>query len=240
LGAASKTPLAWIVGRALTLALGCLGLVWGIFALPRSEATDDFRDIGARLLREERFNRAALARKMETEAARSLSTCDTHSQRAMLLMEMPLAEAALTAGLVRDFDRHVLSLETRSKLILSCAPRDSFVWLVVFTLETLHGHLNERSFDALTMSYETSPNEAWISVRRTGVAVPHLLLAPGPLRLRILSEFQQLIKDGFADGAARSYLAAPQPIQSLLHARVEQLDTAHQKKFSDALQQLGS
>src|SRR6476661_3090542 len=101
-----------------------MGLVWGIFVLPQSEAADDFRDIGARLLRSERFNRTALTRKMETEAARNVSACDTYSQRAMLLMEMPLAEAALRAGLVQAFDRHVLSLEARSRLVLSCNPRD--------------------------------------------------------------------------------------------------------------------
>jgi len=158
----------------------------------------------------------------------------------MLLMEMPLAEAALRAGLVQAFDRHVLSLEARSRLVLSCNPRDSFVWLVVFTLETLHGRLNERSFDALSMSYETAPNEAWISIRRTGVAVPQLLIVPEPLQLKILSEFQQLIKDGFADGAAHSYLAAPQHIRSLLLARVEQLDPAQQTTLSDALLKLRS
>src|SRR5262245_11776751 len=109
-----------------------MGLVWGIAVLPRSEAADDFRDIGARLLREEKFNRAALTRKMDTDAARNLSACDTHSQRAMLLMEMPLAEAALRDGLTRDFDRHLSSLEARSRLVLGCNPRDSFVWLLVF------------------------------------------------------------------------------------------------------------
>lgn len=222
------------------LAIGCTGLVWGITALPRSEASDDFRDIGARLLRQERFNRPALTRKMETAAAQSLSPCDTHSQRTMLLIEMPLAEAALRTGLVQDFDRHIHSLETRSRNILSCTPRDSFVWLVMFTLETLHGRLDERSFAALDMSYETAPSEAWIGIRRIGVAVSQLLVAPEPLRQKILDEFQQLIKDGFADNAAHSYLAASQPIRALLMARVEQLDPEQQKHFSESVKQLRS
>lgn len=222
------------------LAVGCAGLVWGVLGLPSGEAADDLRDIGTRLLRQERFSQPGLVRKMEKAAAKSLSPCDTHSQRAMLLIEMPLTEAALRAGLVQDFDRHLHSLESRARNILSCTPRDSFVWLVLFTLETLHGRLDERSFAVLDMSYETAPSEAWIGIRRTGVAVPQLLVVPEPLRLKILGEFQQLIKDGFADSAARSYLGASQPIRAMLLARVEQLDPEQQKHFSNSLQQLRS
>jgi hypothetical protein len=235
---AAKSPLALVVGRALTLTLGCLGLIWGVFALPRSEAADDFREIESRLLRSETLNRTISTQTLEGAAAQSLSACDTHSQRAMLLIQMPLAEAALQAGFTQEFDRHIRSLETRSRLILSCTPRDSFVWLLVFNLEALHGLLNQRYFDALAMSYETSPNEAWISIRRTLVAMPQLLIAPEPLRQKIISEFQQLITNGFVDSAARSYLAAGQPIRSQLLPYLEQLNPPQQKSFSDALQKL--
>jgi hypothetical protein len=235
---AAKTPLALVIGRALTLTLGCLGLVWGIFALPQSEAADEFREIESRLLRSDTLNRTISTQALASPAAQSLSACDTHSQRAMLLMEMPLAEQALRAGFAQEFDRRVRSLEARSRLILSCTPRDSFVWLLVFNLEALHGWLSQRSFDALSMSYETSPNEAWISIRRTVVATPLLLVAPEALRLKITNEFQQLIIDGLSDSAARSYLTAPQPVRSLLLARVEQLNPSQQKNFSDALQKL--
>jgi hypothetical protein len=218
------------------LAIGCSGLVWGILALPRSEAADDFRDIESRLLRFETFSRATLTRILEIQASSNSSACDTHSQRAILLMELPLAEAALRSGAAGEFDQRIRSLETRSRRILSCTPRESFVWLLVFNLEVLHGLLNEHSFDLLAMSYETSPNEAWISIRRIVVAMPLVLLAPEPLRERILSEFQQLIRHGFVDEAARSYLAASGAIRSLLQTRVEELELPRQKAFSDALQ----
>jgi hypothetical protein len=91
LGSASKTALGSIAQRTLTLAIGCLALVWGIFALPRSEAADDLRDIESRLLRSEAFSRASLTQTLESQVLRDLSPCDTHSQKALLLMEMPLA-----------------------------------------------------------------------------------------------------------------------------------------------------
>jgi hypothetical protein len=240
LGPASKTAVGSVVRRTLTLAIACSGLVWGIFALPRSEAADDFRDIESRLLRSETFNRTTLIQTLESQSSKNLSPCDTHSQRALLLMEMPLAEAALRSGATGEFDRHIRSLEARSRQVLSCAPRESFVWLLAFDLEVLHGRLNEQSFDLLAMSYETSPNEAWISIRRIIVAMPLVLAAPEPVKQRILFEFQQLIRNGFVDDAARSYFTSSPSIRSLLQTQVEQLDLPRQKNFSDALQKIRS
>jgi hypothetical protein len=240
LGPASKTPLGLIVRRTLTLAFGCLGLLWGISTLPRSEAADDLRDVESRLLRIETFNRKTLIQTVGSEDSRNFSSCDTHSQRALLLMEMPLAEAALRSGAAGDFDRHIQSLENRSRRILGCAPRQSFVWLVAFDLEVLHGRLSPQSFDLLAMSYETSPNEAWIGIRRIVVAMPLVLVAPEPVRQKILFEFRQLVRGGFADDAALSYATASAPIRSLLQTQIEQLDAKRQKDFSDALQKIRS
>ena len=228
------------VRRTLTLGFGCLGLVWGIFVLPQSEAADDFRDIESRLLRSETFNRTTLAQSLESQSSQNVSPCDTHSQRALLLMEMPLAEAALRAGAAGWFDRHIESLEARSRRVLSCAPRESFVWLVAFNLELLHGRLSPQSFDLLAMSYETSPNEAWISIRRIIVAMPLVLVAPEPVRQKILFEFGQLVRNGFADDAAHAYSVASPAICSLLQTQVEQFDPARQKDFSNALKRIRS
>ena len=240
MGAASKTALGSIVRRTLTLVIGCLGLVWGVLALPRSEAADELRDIELRILRSETFNRATLTQALESQTSQNLSLCDTHSQRALLLMEMPLAEAALRSGATSEFDRRIQSLEARTKRVLGCAPRESFVWLLAFDLEVLHGQLNEQSFDLLAMSYETSPNEAWISIRRIIVAMPLVLVAPERVRQKILFEFQQLIRNGFVDYAARCYFTASWSIRSLLQSQIEQLDLPRQKNFSDALQKIRS
>jgi hypothetical protein len=153
---------------------------------------------------------------------------------------MPLAEAALQSGTTNEFDRLIEALETRTRRMLSCTPRESFAWLLAFNLEVLHGLLNERAFDLLAMSYETSPNEAWISIRRIIVAMPIVLVAPEPLRQRILFEFRQLIRYGFVEEAARSYSSVPGPIRSLLQTQIDQLDPREQKVFSDALQSLRS
>jgi hypothetical protein len=95
--------------------------------------------------------------------------------------------------------------------------------------------LDEHSFDLLAMSYETSPNEAWISIRRILAAMPLVLVAPEPARQKVINEFQLLVRYGFLDVAARAYLSAPEPARPLLQTRIEQFDGSKQKAFFDAL-----
>jgi hypothetical protein len=154
----------------------------------------------------------------------------------MLLMEMSLAETALRSGAVQEFDQRTKSIQIRATRVLSCTPRESFVWLLIFQLEVLNGHLDEQSFGLLAMSYETSPNEAWISIRRILVAMPLVLVAPESTRQKILTEFQLLTRHGFVDAAARAYLGAPDRARSLLQSRIEQLNKDQQAAFSNALQ----
>jgi hypothetical protein len=219
------------------VAIGCLGLAWGLVVLPRSEATDDLRAFES-LLRSEAFAPKMLRLILESPSSQVLNACDTHSQRALLLMEMPLTNLALRSGTTVEVDRHFRSLD-RSREILGCTPRESFVWLLTFYLETLHGRLDERlderSFDLLAMSYETSPNEAWISIRRVIVALPLAEIAPTRLRQKIFDEFQQLVENGFTDDAARAYSTASQPVRSLILRQIQSINEPRLRSFTEAL-----
>jgi hypothetical protein len=206
--------------------------------LPRSEASDVFRELEANLLQFENFNRAAAIRTLQSRATENLSPCDTRAQRALFLMEIPLANAALRSGATREYDERARALEARTRAILSCAPRDSFTWLLAFGLELGHGVLDEHSFDLLAMSYATSPNEAWIAIRRAQAATPLLLAAPESVQEKILSEFQRLVRNGFSEVAARCYLRAPDASRALLQSRIDQMDARSQRAFADAVERV--
>jgi hypothetical protein len=220
----------------LTLAVASIGLAWGIFVLPTSEAADDFRYLEGQLLHSETYSLQTLADKLASPAAQVLSYCDAHSQTALLLMEMRLAQAALRTGAAAEFDQHAESLELRAKRVLSCAPRRSFVWVVAFSLEIMHGRLSERSLNKLAMSYATSPNEGWIAIRRNIVALPFVLQVPELLQNKILAEFQQLIRSGFLHEAAVSYSSASASARPVLQTAIERLDSGRQKAFWETIQ----
>jgi hypothetical protein len=226
--------------RSLTAVIGCLGIAWGVSNIARGEAADDFRDIETRLLQFEGFSQATETRVLASAAAQDVSACDSHAQHALMLMEIPLADAALRSGALDPLNRRTRSLEARARQALSCTPRDAFVWLVLFGVQTAHGVLDAHTFDLLAMSYQTAPNEAWIAVRRILLAVPVLRSAPGPMQETILAEFQRLIANGYVDMPARAYRNASEPVRRELQARVDQLETSRQKSFADAVQRLRS
>jgi hypothetical protein len=110
--------------------------------------------------------------------------------------------------------------------------------MLLFDLAVLHGQSDERAFGLLARSYDTSPSEAWISIRRINVALPLLFQMGDGLRNTVLSEFQRLIRSGFVQETARSYSQSSAPVRSALETRIEQLTAAEQKAFSAALQDL--
>ncbi len=221
--------------QAAAILIGCSGLTWAVSEVSRAVASDNFARLEGHLLRFETFGLTTSLRPLQSSAAQELSSCDSHAQRALLLLEIPLVDAALRSGDVMGFDRHIRSLETRSLHITSCAPRDALAWLVLFGLRLEHGELDERSFDLLQLSYDVSPNEAWIGVRRIAVAIPVLLAVSEPVRQRILTEFRNLVRNGFLEIPASSYLRAPAPVRAMLQAQLDGLDSAGRKAFSEAL-----
>ena len=232
-------PLIGKLARiVLILVVGCAGLVWGGLNAKRGAASDVFRDIETHLLKFKTFSPATAAATLDGVAAQKLNACDTHAQRARLLLEIPLAYAALQSGVVQEFDRRSRSLEARARQTLGCNPRDSFVWLVLFGLHTGRGQIDENSFDLLRMSYETSPYEAWIALRRVTVAVPVILSAPEALRERILAEFQYLVQKRFNEMPVRVYLNAPPAVRSLLQTSIDRLGAKEKEAFAAALKKL--
>lgn len=235
-----KLSVGSLVRRSLTLLVGCAGLAWGIANAPRGEIADELLDSEARLLSFETFSRATSISTLESTVAQNMDRCDNHAQHVLMLLEIPLADAALRSGAVGEFDQRLRSLEARARQTLGCAPRDSFVWLMLFGLETEHGMLDQHTFDLLEMSYDTSPNEAWIAMRRITVAIPVVLFAPAPIQQKILDEFQNLVAHGYVEMTGRSYLNASARSRALLQSRIDLLDPRSRKSFADAVQKLGS
>jgi hypothetical protein len=224
--------------RALTVVIGCLGMAWGIAGFARSAAVDYFEDVEARLLRFGSYSAESANEMLGSSMAQDLSDCDNHAQRSLLLLELPLADAALKAGATHDFDRRVQSIEERAKRVLACTPRDPLLWLVLFGLEVEHGRRDRHAFDLLATSYETSPHEGWIGLRRMLVAIPIVQTAPEPLREQILAEFQNLIRDKLPEIPARLYLSASDSTRAMLQPRIDQLDAKSRAAFASILQQL--
>src|SRR5262245_4056814 len=106
--AATPSKPERLVGKlariVLILVVACASLAWGGLNAKRGAAADVFRAIETRLLKFETFSPATAAATLDGAAAQNLSACDAHAQRALLLLEIPLAYGALKSGVVQEFD----------------------------------------------------------------------------------------------------------------------------------------
>src|SRR5207237_3120469 len=71
---------------------------------------------------------------------------------------------SLRAGAVKEFDQRMAAMEERTRLTLSCAPRDSFAWLVAFGLALGHGHLDDSAFALLRSEEHTSELQSHLNL----------------------------------------------------------------------------
>lgn len=226
------------VRRAIVLAFCTIALFWAGRTLSRSIAVVGFETVEAELLSLEKYSARALANMLTEEAALNFDSCDTRAQRALLLAEIPLVELSLKNGAASEFDSHMHALEVRTQQILRCAPRDAFAWLVAFNLRIIHGQLDDRTFQFLDMSFDNSPNEAWIAIRRSLAAMPFADRAPSIIRVKVAIDFGLLIRNGYFEEAARSYLAASDPMRATLTIELEKTTQVQQKRMLYALENL--
>jgi hypothetical protein len=224
--------------RAVLIIVGGLGMLWGISGFARSAAADYFEDVEGRLLSFASYSAQAAGEMHDGALAQELSECDNHAQRSLLLLELPLADAALKAGATADFDRRVQSIEERAKRDIACTPRDPLLWLVLFGLDVQHGARDRHTFDLLATSYAVSPHEAWIGLRRAMVTIPIVQTIPDPLREQVLAEFENLINDKLPEIPARLFLSASDAARAILQPRIDRLDPKSRQAFASMLQEL--
>ncbi|WP_205502357.1 hypothetical protein [Rhodopseudomonas sp. BR0G17] len=219
-------------------AIGVIGIGWAVANFHRAIAIDRFEAFTDHLLRFKTFDDSFSTTVLNSRSAHALDACDTRAQRALIMLEIPLADVALRTGATNEFDRRTTDLRTRAYQSLSCAPTESFAWLVLFGLAVQAGRLDADTFALLERSYETSPREAWIAVRRIAVAAPVASLAPDAIRSKIVSEFRQLLLDGYVELPAQAYARSHQGVKEFLDTQVEQLDVRTQLRFKAAVTKL--
>jgi hypothetical protein len=211
--------------------VGGLALGGSIWMLRLSDVSDGFIRIEQQLLHSEMFDIDRMAAAVRANAVGTSRGCDTHTQNALVLIEMRLADHALQSGSATDFENYSSSMQQRAEKGLACAPYTSFLWLAAFSGRLAHGQLDQRALEFLSMSYRTSSFEGWLMIRRLALVLPLTTVVSAPLREAILSEFMRCIEDGYVAEAARSYARAPLSAQQLLREQLGRTTAQKQTEF---------
>jgi hypothetical protein len=118
---------------------------------------------------------------------------------------------------------------------LSIDPSNSFLWLANYWTHESSDRTTERGLASLRMSYSLAPNEAWIAVKRSPIALGSLASLPGDLKDRAMTEFVGLVQSGLYEDASRIVVGSEAHVQEMLFAELVRVNEADRAGFAKVL-----
>ena len=215
--------------RACAIALGLIGMGWGIsdWGNLRREALSS--NIATRILAGDPFKSTILLNQASLlEQAQATERCRPLEARSAAIIRLRIAELsndpALTAGPVRT----KMAVEA-IRHSLACSPADPFLWLVLYALEP------SAQLGYLSASYRLGPNEGWIAEKRNPVAFDAFDQLPEDLRDRVVQEFLRLLEIDLYDAAVKIFIGAAWDQRELILSKMDRLPLRNRQIFADNL-----
>lgn len=189
--------------RSLLLTSGFVGILWSAVALPAFWRTIPSSDAATRIIANDRFKPGGLQDvlvRIDAEAASVLSKPEL--VRAKALVQLRLAEEAMSRNSSEEADRRVSLALKDIRVALTLSPGDSFLWLMLYSVETARSGFEAQYIRFLQQSYSTGPHEGWVSLRRNRMALGAFPILSTPLRSAVVSEFEEMVDSDFIEDAA--------------------------------------
>lgn len=230
-----------MVGPVLTRCFSCLlglgAVVWGGLELAQFSAQAPLDRIAAEILQGQNFTEPVLlGESRRIVAAKNGSLCNPTVLHDALVIHLGLMNDAIAS---KDRTRIAAAYEPLDKAIrtsLSCAPADSFAWLILFWLDlSKHGFTPQNSV-YLRLSYAFGPNEGWIALRRNRLVIPLFARLPPDLRNQATDEFVKLVDTAALYPETTAIFASAAPaVQGELAAALKSAKPYPRRIFAQAL-----
>ncbi len=218
---------AWTLSRrVLVIAIGLVGIVWGIseFSMFRRETT--ISNIAKRVIAGEPFkpeillNQASLPEQVEKPA-----TCRPLTLRSAAVVRLRIAEISDNPSLAPALVRTNSAVDA-IRNSLSCSPADPFLWLVLFALEP------SAQLSYLSASYRLGPNEGWIALKRNPVAFAEFDELPEDLRGTVVQEFLSILEMDLYEEAMKIFVGPAWDKRELILSRMDRISLRHRQNLA--------
>lgn len=236
-GALSSLSLA----RAFACLVGLAAIAWGGFLLPIfwEEASAD--SVASELLKGHAFKpQLMLADAQKADAAERSPFCDPIVLHDAVVLRLKILSNAIAARDNALINSSYNLLYSADRTALSCAPTDSFAWLTLFWLDVAKHGFERDSSAYLRLSYALAPNEGWIALRRSRLAIASLRKLPPDLASDAIDEFVKLVNTGALYPETAAIFASATPaVQSLLVEHLKSVKPIPRDIFAKALYDKG-
>lgn len=226
--------------QALRLLLGCAAGLWSVMILPASWSAAPAKSFMAHILADDRFKAATLNEVLAmvpTSPERLRRRSDW--VRAEALIRLRIAEEALGRQSPGEADGQATALDDKLKSSLAFNPTDSFLWLVLYSLEITRHGFEEGAVGFLSKSYETGPLEGWISLRRNNVALAAFASLSAGTQAVVVAEFSAMVDSDFVEIAARNLMGGGWKEKDRLVASLANVELIPREAFAKRLSREG-
>lgn len=138
-----------------------------------------------------------------------------------------------------EADHEAAMADTKIKSSLEFNPADSFLWLMLYSMETAHHGFDEKTLGYLSQSYTTGPIEGWIALRRNKLALATFADLIGTTQQRVVSEFTGMVDSEFTDAAALNLMGVGWMQSERLLASIAVVNIVPRESFARRLAREG-
>lgn len=179
--------------RACAVGLGLCGVVWAPLALRALPDLGTMRDLADRIASGDGFRPDVIRARADEANRASSTTCDVVYLRSAVLVEARAAELAFAEANLAEIDPRYEAVSRTAQRLLDCAPTQALGWLTLVWVETSRFGWRPGLLRLLAESYRTGPNETWIQVRRSPIAMNLYGQLPDALRKEAVDEYLELV-----------------------------------------------
>lgn len=222
--------------RLALVLLGAASLWWSATVLPTVRSAGLARELTKRILADDRFRSDALSlakAHIENEPKHGVAT--SVLSRAQALVQLKAADNTMQRQDSNQADQETAIAEEKLKLSLALNPTDSFLWLMLYSVEVRRSGFDPGKLARLDQSYEAGPREGWIALHRNRVTLAIFSMLNDALQEKAVSEFAAMVDSGFIKEAAFNLTGAGWVQQDRLLASLSQVDIVSREAFAKRL-----
>lgn len=222
--------------RGMLLVSAFAGMLWSAAALPSFRRMVPARDAAMRIIVDDRFRPGVLKNVLAgINAEPALMWPQPELIQARALIRLRLTEEAVVRKSSEEADLEISAAQDNVKSALAANPGDSFLWLLLYSVETARNGFDPQNVSHLNQSYAAGPHEGWISLRRNRLALAVFPMLGEPMRSLVTSEFAGMVDADFVDDSAVNLMGTGWRFREQLLGALGSTDVVSKQNLSKRL-----
>lgn len=226
--------------RIFVCLFGIGSVVWGGLLLPSFWSQASGNQIASELLEGHAFKRQTLTEEARKyDAAEESSFCTPTELHNSIILHLAILNEAIAAKDSNQVEAAYNSLRDLTRKALSCSPSDSFAWLTLFWLDAAKHGFQPDNANYLRLSYSLGPNEGWIALWRSRLAIAMFERLPNDLKSDAIDEFVKIVDMELYPQAVEIFTSATPAVQNRMALQLKYANAIPRQIFARTLYQNG-